>query len=651
MNVPMNSYLTIYANDCVVYITTDGGKTWYAPPLPISQCYHVSADNRTPYRVMACLQDLGSASGPSHSLKSSGIGLGDWHSVGGGEAGFAVADPSEPDVVYAGEYGGILTRYDHRTGQARNITVNQFNPSGIDPAKMKYRFQWTAPILISHHDPKTIYHAANVLFRTKDGGQTWDKVSGDLTRNDKQKQQWSGGPITGDNTGVEVYGTVFALTDSRVQKGVLWAGSDDGLVHLSKDDGKTWENVTPNIPGLPDWGTVCCIEASPHAAGTAYVVVTNHRMDDYHPYIWKTTDFGKKWTRITDGLDVGVHCRVVREDPAKKDLLYLGTERGVMVSTDGGRSWESLQLNLPTVPVHDLVVKNNDLVVGTHGRSIWILDDLTPVRNTTEAIKKKAVHLFPVQPATKWHVTWGGPTRSFTSKTSGENPDAGAAIWYQVGPNFRGELKLEIVNSKGVVVAKAAGKVDLGRKPDAKDDKDKDEDDDTPAKRKLEPEPGLNKFVWDLTHESATTIPGAVVDSGSASARVPVAPGEYTVRLIYGKQTLTEKVEVSADPRGFDRALKSQAFPGGPPVGPTGPIADGGRAGAGPGAVLAKNELAGQEELALRVRDDITRLSETVLRLRAIKKQADLRKELLKDEPGAKALLKDTEALVKKLDT
>src|SRR4029079_6225613 len=216
----------------------------------------------------------------------------------------------------------MRTRYDHRTGQARNGAVNQFNPAGIDPAKMKYRFQWTAPILISQRDPKTVYHGANVLFRTRDAGQTWEAISKDLTRNDKQKQQWSGGPITGDNTGVEVYGTIFALAESPEQKGLLWVGmaesptqkvllwvgSDDGLVHISKDDGKTWQNVTPNIPGMPDWGTVCCIEASPHDAGTAYVVVRNHRMDDYKPYVWKTTDSGKKWTAITEGLDAGTHC-------------------------------------------------------------------------------------------------------------------------------------------------------------------------------------------------------------------------------------------------------------------------------------------------------------------------------------------------------
>ncbi len=654
---PKNPNRMIEANDAGVGISTDGGNTWATPALPISQCYHVSADTRTPYRVMACMQDLGSASGPSRSLRTGGIGSGDWYQVGGGEAGYAFADPTDPDIVYAGEYGGIMTRYDHRTGQSRNITVNQFNPSGIDPAKMKYRFQWTAPILISKHDPKTVYHAANVLFRTRDGGQSWQKVSNDLTRNDKQKQQWSGGPITGDNTGAEVYCTIFALAESPLQKGVLWTGTDDGLVHISKDEGKTWENVTANVPGFPDWGTVSCIEASPHAAGTAYIVVTNHRMDDYKPYIWKTTDFGKKWVRITDGLDENVHCRVVREDPAKKGQLYLGTERGVMMSPDAGKTWQNLQLNLPTVPVHDLVVKDNDLVVGTHGRAIWILDDLTPVRDTTGAVKKKPAHLFPVPTATKWYTTWGGPTREFYPRVSGDNPDTGAVVWYQLAADFKGEVKIEILDAKGKVVATATGKANPDRKVGGDDDK---EDEDSP-KRKLEPKPGLNKFVWDLTHDGATAIPGAHADMGSPGARIPVAPSDYTVRLTAGTQKLTQTVWVKADPRWEKETRKALAA--------NLPTEANVKEMLSVKSVPAKyhplvleyyaqlkvneklhDESAAQQTLALRVRDDITKLSETVLRVRAVKKQIDLRKELLKDRDDAKTLLKDTDALAKKLD-
>ncbi len=330
------------------------------------------------------------------------------------------------------------------------------NPSGIDPAKMKYRFQWTAPILISQQYPRSVYHAGNMLFRTKDQGQTWEAISGDLTRDDKQKQQWSGGPITGDNTGAEVYCTIFALAESPKQKGLLWVGTDDGLVHLTRDEGKTWTNLTSNVPGLPDWGTVTCIEPSPHDAGTAYLVVDNHRMDDYRPYVWKTADFGMTWTRLTDGLDPGVHCKVVREDPKKKGLLYLGTERGVHFSPDAGKTWKPLQQNLPTVPVHDLVVKDDDLVVATHGRSLWILDDLTTVRETTDAVKEKSVHLFTVRPAVRWRESWGGPTDH--NLATGENPATGAAIWFNFAKGPKTEVKLEVLDAAGKVIATAKSK-------------------------------------------------------------------------------------------------------------------------------------------------------------------------------------------------
>jgi photosystem II stability/assembly factor-like uncharacterized protein len=656
---PKNPQRMINSNDGGVDITTDGGKTWAAPALPISQCYHVSTDTSMPYRVLTCMQDIGSASGPSRSLKSGGIGQGDWHGIGGGEAGYAFADPSDPNIVYAGEYGGIMTRYDHRTGQARNVTVNQYNPSGIDPAKMKYRFQWTAPILISKHDPKTVYHAANVLLRTRDAGQTWDTVSPDLTRNDKQKQQWSGGPITGDNTGVEVYCTIFALAESPVQKGLLWAGSDDGLVHISRDDGKSWQNVTANIPELLDWGTVVCIEASPHAAGTAYLVVDNHRMDDYKPHAWATTDFGKTWKKITDGLDAGTFVKVIREDPAKKGFLYLGTERGVMYSTDAGKNWQSLQLNLPTVPVHDLVVKGNDLVVGTHGRSIWILDDLTPIRETTPAVKKKPVHLFPVQPTTKWHTGSGSPTRDFLPAVSGDNPDTGAVVWFHLNGSFKGEVRIEILDSKGKVIALASGKANPDRKGGGGDS----EDEDGPPRRKLDPKPGLNRFVWDLSHDGAKVTPGAAVDSGAAGARVPVAPGEYTVRLTLGNQKPTQKFAVKADPRWLAAATAiSEPAPVAedpPPIAKDAVEGHLRRLLTGPRGVevtklwlagLARSHLQSQEQLALRVRDDISKLSDAVARIRALKKQIDLRKELLKDRDDAKSLLKQTEALAKKLN-
>jgi photosystem II stability/assembly factor-like uncharacterized protein len=664
---PANPDRMIASNDGGVDLSLDGGRTWYAPPLPISQFYHVSADNSVPYRVMGCMQDLGSASGPSNSLKPGGIGLGDWHNVGGGEAGFAVPDPANPNVVYAGEYGGVLTRYDDRTKQSRNVTVNQWNPSGIDPAKHKYRFQWTAPILVSRHDPKTVYHGGNVLFRTRDGGQTWQPVSRDLTRDDRHKQQWSGGPITGDNTGAEVYCTIFALGESPKQAGVLWAGTDDGKVWLTRDDCKTWTDLTANVPDLPDWGTVQCVEPSPFDAAAAYLVVDNHRMDDYRPHVWRTTNFGKTWARITAGLDPGVQCHAVREDPKKKGQLYLATERGVMLSPDAGRTWKSLQLNLPTVPVHDLVVKGDDLVVGTHGRSIWILDDLTPLRE--ESKSGEPAHLFGVRPATKWYYG-GGRVSSHLRASTAPNPPRGAVIWYSLKEQPKEPVKLEILDAKGTVVA-TARHASGRRKPAEKDaHENDDEDEDRPhagkAERKLDAKAGLNRFVWDMTHDGAETIPGAQSDAGNPGMHVPVSPGTYTVRLTVGKQSREQKVEVKPDPRVLDNTpvgmvgtlaearivlprLRMQSS--GRPARPT--IRQNGSEEPWSPEKYAKKTVAAhsvaQEQLALRVRDDITKLSRTVLRIRALQKQIALRKELLKDDADAKQLLKDTDALGKKL--
>ena len=356
---PENPHRMIVGNDGGVILSTNGGETWDAPPLPISQFYHVSTDNRTPYQVAGAMQDLGTAQGPSLS-RTGQIALANWHGVGGGEAGYVVSDASDPNIVYAGEYLGIITRYDHRTGQARNVSAWPENPSGHGGEDMRYRFQWTAPISASPHDPKVIYHGAQVVFRTTNGGQSWDVISPDLTRNDRSKQKWAGGPITGDNTGVETYGTVFAIAESARQAGVIWAGSDDGLVHVTRDGGRNWANVTAGMAGFPEWGTVSLIEPSPFDAATAYVVVDAHRLDNVKPYLFKTADFGKTWTRLDATLAQDVYLHAVREDPARRGQLYLGTERGMVYSRDDGRTWEPLQLNLPTVAVHDLVVKGDN---------------------------------------------------------------------------------------------------------------------------------------------------------------------------------------------------------------------------------------------------------------------------------------------------
>jgi photosystem II stability/assembly factor-like uncharacterized protein len=604
---PKNPDRIVVSNDGGVEISTNGGQTWNCPPLPISQFYHVHADNSTPYKVMGCMQDLGSASGPSRS-GSGKIGLEDWHGIGGGEAGHAVSKPDDPNIVYAGEYGGIMTRYDHRTRQARNISINQINPSGIDPYKLKYRFNWTSPIVVSKHDPKTVYHCAQFVFRTQDDGKTWQKISPDLTRNDKSKQQWSGGPITGDNTGAEIFCTIFALAESPRVKDLLWAGSDDGRVHLTRDGGKTWKDVTANIPGLPDWGTVTCIEPSPHDAGTAFLVVDNHRNDDDKPYVWKTTNFGTTWESINTGLPSTTHCKAVREDPKLRNLLFLGTERGVKYSRDAGKTWNDLQLNLPTVPVHDLVIKNDDLVLGTHGRSLWILDDITVLRERTSMIESKPSHLYTIRPAIRWQ-DGGGPITDHHRESQFDNPPAGARIWFSLAEKPKMEAEMHILNAEGNIVAKA--KYD----PQA-DHADAEEDEDDHS-LKLKLETGLNFFDWDLTHDSATTIPKGVADLGEPSTRVQVSPGKYTARLTWGKQKLEQSFIVVADPR----------YP-----------------------VNAAAETA-RETLALKVRDQITLLSQSVITMQNVKKQTSLQSELLKKNPQYAEYRKALESFEKKLAT
>ncbi len=616
---PRNPARMINSNDGGVDISVNGGETWFAPPLPIAQFYHIACDNRTPYHVSGTMQDVGTASGPSNSLEKGGIRLGDWHRVGGGETGFTAPDPSDPNIIYAGEYGGTITRYDHRTRQTKSIGVYPFNPSGHDPDALRYRFQWTAPLMLSPHDPKVLYHAANVLFRTEDAGVKWTAISPDLTRNDRSKQKWSGGPITGDNTGVEVYGTIFALAESPLQKGLLWAGSDDGLVHVSRDGGGKWENVTANLKGLPEWGTVVCIEPSHFAAGTAYLVVDNHRLDDVRPYLFQTDDFGKAWRPLSAGLPPDVFLRVIREDPRKKGLLFLGSDRGLSFSTDAGVTWRPLKLNLPTVAVADLVVKGDDLVVGTSGRSVWILDDLTPLREYTSTVAGQDVHLFPAQPAVRYRQHEA--LEEDLQPGAGANPDPGAVLHYYLRSKPKGDVVIKILDAKGTLVRTLTSKEEEKEPPDEgdySDDKEKPE--------ALPAEAGLHRVVWDLRYEGAKKIKRAKIDGGEPKIGPLVNPGTYTVQLQAGGKTLTTTLTVLLDPR-LQLAAKQDKVEA---------------------ATLA--ELEAQRELLLKMRDDLTRLTRTVEQLRSVRDQLTARDKLIEDDPRTENLRKSTKAVLAKLD-
>jgi photosystem II stability/assembly factor-like uncharacterized protein len=616
---PKNPKRMIGGNDGGVDLSSDGGKTWTAPPLAVSQFYHVNCDNSVPYRVMGNMQDVSSASGPSNSLSAAGIRLSDWYTVGGGETGFCVPDPKDANIVYAGEYGGYLSRYDHRTKQQRNVSPWPANPSGVTPAELKYRFQWTAPLAFSPHDPKVLYYAANVLFRTRDAGQNWEVISGDLTRNDKNKQQWSGGPITGDNTGVEIYGTVFALAESPKQKGVLWAGSDDGLVHVSQDDGKSWQNVTAAIPNFPDWGTVRCIEPSRDDAGTAFVVAEAHRLNDFRPYLWKTTDFGKTWTTLSAKLPQDVLLHVVRTDAARKGMLYVGSKRGVAYSTDDGTTWQPLKT--PTMAVHDLQVKGDDLVLGTMGRSIWIVDNITPLRELSPKVEQAPSHMFAIRPATRWRLSSGF---SFTDRGSQKNPDVGLVIDYLVGKktdDSKGgnpSVRLEILDAKGAVLVTYTGKDDKDREREEEKDKEDEEQPDgadvKPPKRFIPVEPGVvHRMTWDLTLMGGEIIPKAKVDAGNPVEGILAPPGQYAARLTVDGKSQTVKFTIRPDPR-------------------------------------AKLDVMAQVEFADKFRGDINRLAGIVQQLRTVRKQLRERNDLVADQDKAKDLVKASNDLVGKLD-
>ena len=605
---PLDRRRMIGANDGGVDVSIDGGESWHAAPLPIGQFYHITTDSRVPYTVAGALQDLGTAAGPSNSLHSAGIRSADWHDVGGGEAGYVQFKPDDPDIAYAGEYLGIITRHDRRSGQSRIVSLYPDNGSGHGAADLRYRFQWTAPIAVSPHDPEVVYHAANILLKSSDGGQSWSEISPDLTRDDESKQQWSGGPITGDNTGVEFYCTIFAVAESPLQKDLIWAGTDDGLVQVTEDGGHNWRNVTAAIDGLPEWGTISMIEPSYFDARTAFVVVDAHRLDDMRPHLFKTTDLGRTWTSLTGGLPQDVYLHAVREDPVQRGMLYLGTERGVAYSQDGGASWQALKLNLPTVAVHDLAVKGDDLVVGTHGRSAWIFDDLAVLRQLTPEALAGDLHLFESGAATRWRYAYAP-----RDKTAGENPPEGAALYYFIKQPPEGELTIEILDAQGALVRKLSSIPEPSAgDQDFQDPKDEEER----RKAALQTEAGIHRAVWDLAHEGATKIQGGKIDMGDPATGPMALPGRYTIRLSADGKEATGALELRPDPR----------------------------------VQVSDQDLQAQLDFSLKTLGDINRLSGLVEQLRSVREQLRERSALIEDRSDTETLRATSQQLIEHCD-
>ena len=528
----------IVGHDGGVSISTNRGETWQRPRLPIAQMYHAYTDDRIPYRVMGNRQDGPSSRGPSNSLTGGAIPIGAFQPVGGCESGFAIPDPSDNAVVWSGCYEGILERYDERTGQARNVSVWPDNPEGWGAAELRDRFQWTFPVHISPHDSDRVYAGSQRVHLTTNGGQSWDAISPDLTTDDPDLQQKTGG-LTFDDVSPTYAAVLFSLAESPHTAGVLWAGSNDGRIHVSRNAGESWEDVSGNLPGLPPLGTFSNIEPSRHAAGAAYATIDLHQLGDTNTYAYKTEDFGATWRRLGEDLPQHTHsyAHTLREDPERAGLLFLGTENAVHVSLDDGETFEPLQSNLPHAPVHWLTVQERfaDLVAATYGRGFWILDDITPIRQWTPGVESSASHLFRPREAWRFRMR-SAPMSQPEDPGAGENPPYGATIHYRLAEEHPAGVEIGIMDGAGRVVRTLEG--DGGA--------------------------GLHRVVWNLRNEPTRQPRLRTPPLGSARAVLPargfrlltesrpvstlLAPGEYEVRLRVGGSTFEEPLTVRADP-------------------------------------------------------------------------------------------------------
>lgn len=541
---PNDSDIMIEGNDGGANISFNGGRTWSTQEnQPTSELYRVTVDDQEPYWLYSGQQDNTAVAIPSRAR--GGIAWRDWYNAAGCETSTVAVDPRNPKITYGGCYGGSIGRYDHDLQHEEEVMAWPQMAVGQQAKDLKYRYQWNSPIRLSPHDPSILYHCANVVLKSLDEGRTWEEISPDLTRDDESKQGYAGEPISRDNTGVEVYGTVFAFEESPHKVGLLWAGSDDGLVHISDDGGANWRNITPKA--MPEWGTVNAIELSTHDPGRAFIAVHRYREDDFTPYIFRTNDSGKTWTALTDGsngIPADHFVRVVREDPDRKGLLYAGTEFGLYVSLDDGASWRSFQLNLPITPITDMAVKRGDLVVSTQGRSFWILDDLSVLHQMNDEVTAAENHLFAPRTVVRWVDGSGGGRRG---GVVGQNPPYGAIIHYTLPAGLDSEdadeVKLEILGADGEVLRALSSQEPEKRAP-------------SPWRRffpemaeppLLDHREGANRYVWNLTLGDAGLVDDAVLWGSPGGPTVP--PGNYQVRMTVGEWTDTKNFEVVQDPR------------------------------------------------------------------------------------------------------
>lgn len=566
----------VQGNDGGANVSVNGGQTWTGQQYPTAQMYNVFTTSDTPYMVCGAQQDNSTA------CVSSAGSPNEFYAVGGCESGYIAQSNADADVFFAGCYGGSLTRHNRRTKVTRAVHVWPDNPMGHSASEITERFQWTFPIVVSPHEPGVVYAGSQHVWRSRDEGQSWDRISPDLTRHDPATLGSSGGPITLDQTGVETYATVFTIAPSRLDRTLIWAGSDDGLVHITRDGGGTWQNVTPT--DLPAFTRVSLIEASPHRPGTAYLAGNRYQRADRAPYVYRTDDYGKTWTKIVTGLPGTDFARVIREDPARAGLLYLGTEHGIYVSFDNGGRWQSLQANLPVTPVHGLVVEENDLVIGTHGRSFWILDDIAALRQMTPDVTTKALHVF----------TPGRATRRL---------EPTAPIDYYLKADAT-EVTVEIVDGAGEVVREMKSQAEPATPAEGEDEEDGPR---AAVPPRVTTKAGMNRVSWDMRRTGARDFPGMVLWAGRVAGPI-VLPGRYTVRVTADGQTLTTPLTIRKDPR----------------------------------TNVADADLMAQHDLALAINQRVQEANEAVLRIRHIRAQATERVTASKQA----RLVKQAEAMV-----
>jgi len=614
---PNNPDNYIIADDGGAEVTFDDGETFTDLDIPTAQFYHVSVDNDFPYNLYGGQQDNSAKRIASRSDDAT-IGLRDWYTVAGGESGYIVADPLDPKVTFGGSYDGLITRQDKRTNQEQVINVYPEYFMGAPSKERTYRFQWTYPILFSPHDPKLLFCTSQYVHKTTNYGQSWETISPDLTRHDPATMGETGGPISLDQTGAETYATIFTFDESPVEKGVYWAGSDDGYVHISPDAGKTWNNVTLPKNQLGDFALISILEPSQFDKGKAYLAATRYKLNDFKPYIFKTTDYGKTWTQITNGIPADEWTRVVREDPNKRGLLYAGTERGVYVSFNDGESWEKLQLNLPITPIHDLVIhkREKDLVVSTHGRSFWIMDDVTPLHEIMDkqVATDAQAHLY--KPRHSYRFQGGGRFVIDEFINEGENTPNGVLTRYYFKEAPKDEVKLIYFTATGDTIVSYSSKKDL-KGEEVKESKDFYANPKTRVPNVLQAKAGMNVFLWNMRYPNATEVDGTNIMWSGSTIGPKVVPGKYKVQLVMGKTLIKEQeFEILQDPR-----LKV-------------PLAD----------------LQEQFELSMKINKKLSDTHKGINQLRKVRNDVNAYMKAVKDENLTKKLKEQTKELMKTLD-